>query len=937
MAKKIIIIGFLILIPALGYFSFISTSKSELSQKNSSSPYLAKMSKRSYAIRNADYEFMQLRDPATNSMPANIISQEINFSKKIPVKKTPKGQTWDWRGPANIGGRMLCMAFDVDDENTILAGSASGGMWKSTDQGQDWKKTTPPNVVQSAACVAQDTRPGKHHIWYYGTGELLSTTDRKVCTNVRTIGIGNGIFKSTDSGETWQSLNSTTGGSAAGLQEVFQGIWKIATDPVTMNKDIVYAACYGAIMRSEDGGTTWTLTLGDIDNKSFATDLVITSDGVIYAVLSTYCWSVLRPEKAGVWRSVDGINWDNITPANFPVDTRVMKLSLAKSNENILYLITESQADNFEPLNGFANSNITFWKYTWDDVNNSGVWEDRTQNIPGGGDGNVTSLPYAFVVYGGYSIDMNVKSDDENVVFIGGMNFYRSTNGFADSLQTTFMGGYPYDMDSLHQLHPDQHHIDFLPSDPNIMFLTNDGGVYRIDDCLSNSPYWYRLNNNLITTQFYSVCVDHATAGDDYVLGGLQDNNWYYTPTSDVAEFWLDIDIIYDGFTVAIADSLEYSIIAAYSGNIWTTRFDQQYYTKDIYYQLPDTLLTHYDSILGSNEIFPFYQNFVLDPNNETFYLPTKRSIWRKEDMKAASKDSTLRNTGWEHLSNVDVGEAAIISAISVSKIPGNRLYFGTSLGRVYKLDNANTGNPVPVDITPPSFPMSAFVAGIDIDPDDADNVIIAFSNYNVQSLFHTNDGGLTWTAQGGNLEEFPDGTGSGPSVRWVQKLNYQNDYIYFVGTSVGLYSTTKLNGDSTIWEKEGAASIGSVIVSMIAARQSDGFIAIATHGNGVYSTYYSPSIGIDEINTHNKISFNTYPNPSSGLLNIECNIERTAVINIGIYNSKGQFVRSLIENKAYRTGFTESFDLGDLPDGLYYVSLKAGNQTRLNKLLVIR
>jgi len=896
------------------------------------------MPKRGYAVMNADFEFMKIRDPFSNSIPSNIKSNELKFASKLPVKASHKGQIWDWRGPANIGGRMLCMAFDIDDENTILAGSASGGMWKSTDQGQDWQKKTPPNVAQTAACVVQDIRPGKHHIWYYGTGELLSSTDRKVSTTVRTIGIGDGIFKSTDSGETWQHLSSTSTGSPAALQEVFQGVWKIATDPVTMNKDIVYAACYGAIMRSEDGGNTWTMTLGDIVNKSFATDLVITSDGVIYVALSSFSLSILRPEKCGIWRSEDGINWTKISPQNFPIDTRVMKMALAKSNENILYLITESQADIFEPLNGFANSNITFWKYTWNDTANTGVWEERTENIPGGGDGTILSFPYSFVVYGGYSICINIKPDDEDVVFIGGMNSYRSTNGFSDSLHTAFVGGYPFDMDSLHQLHPDQHHIEFLPSDANVMFMGNDGGIYRIDSCLSNSPYWYRLNNNLITTQFYSVTVDHGMAGDNYVLGGLQDNNWYYTPTDNVAEFWLDIDICYDGFDVAIADSLDYAVISAYSGNIWTCLFDSMFHTTDIAFQLPDTLLSQFDPILGSNPLFPFYQNFVLDPNNVTFYLPTKRSIWRKEDMKAASKDSTLRNTGWEHLSNVDVGEASSISAISVSTNPPNRLYYGTNIGRVYKIENANAGNPVPVDITPISFPMNAFVACIDVDPDDADNVMLAFSNYNVQSLFHTDDGGQTWTAQGGNLEEFPNGTGSGPSIRWVEKLNHQNNYSYFAGTSIGLYSTTLLNGDLTIWEKEGDASVGSVIVSMIEARQSDGFIAIATHGNGVYSTYYTPTSAVEEEDQPNyKISFSTYPNPCSGKLSIDVNMIQSGDMEIKIFNSTGSLIRKLVNHNVYRGHYSASFNIEDLPDGLYYIVLKSKDNTAANKLLLLK
>ncbi|MCX6286164.1 MAG: hypothetical protein NTY96_03540, partial [Bacteroidetes bacterium] len=150
-------------------------------------------------------------------------------------------------------GNMLCIAVDVDNENHLLAGSASGGMWESNTEGNLWHKVTAPDAEQSATCVAQDRRTGKHHTWYYGSGELLSTTNRNVSTSVRTVGLGNGIFKSTDNGSSWQALPSTQGGQPGVLKDVFQGVWRIVTDPVTMNKDVVYAACYGAIMRSENG------------------------------------------------------------------------------------------------------------------------------------------------------------------------------------------------------------------------------------------------------------------------------------------------------------------------------------------------------------------------------------------------------------------------------------------------------------------------------------------------------------------------------------------------------------------------------------------------------------------------------------------------------------------------------------------------------------
>lgn len=889
----------------------------------------------------ADHHFNMLHDPLMGEIPPGIRGRELAYVKTLPSYDTAGGQSWTWRGPGNIGGRMLCIAVDLENENHLLAGSASGGMWESADQGQNWHKTTAPDAEQSATCVAQDSRQGKRNIWYYGTGEMLSTTNRNISTNARTLGIGNGIFKSTDNGASWQPLASTQEGSPAALTEIFQGVWRIVTDPVTQDKDVVYAACYGAIMRSADGGASWEVVLGDLENKSFCTDLAITSTGTLYAALSSFCFSIEPPEKAGIWRSVDGLNWEKITPNGFPTDNRVTRLALAPSNEQVLYVFTESQHPDLNPFNGYANSLNTFWKMSWNETADTAIWENRTQGIPGHGSGSINDFPFAMVIYGGYCFTMGVHPENENIVFMGGMNVYRSDNGFADSLHSTYIGGYPYDMDSLHQLHPDQHGIAFLPSNPQVMFLSNDGGIYRTDDCLADSAqmFWNRLNNQLTTTQFYSVAIDHGPVHDDWILGGLQDNNWYYTVTNDPGAFWFDINICYDGFATAVARNWEYSVISAYSGNIWTNRFNAEMHTMDIFPQLPDTLLKYYDPVMGSNSLFPFYQNMALDPvTNEVFYLPTITSIWRKANLKAAAYDTSLRNAGWSHLSHVDVGSASELSFLAVSVYPPNRLYYGSSLGKVYRLDNAHTGNPVPIDITAPAFPEHAFVSYIDVDPDNADHVLVTFSNYGVISLFQTTDGGVTWTAVAGNLEEHPDGSGDGPSIRCVKKLVHQGKTIYLAGSSCGLFSTRVLNGDSTVWIKEGANSIGNVIVDDIDVRQNDGFMAIATHGNGVYSGYFDPAASIEEGKRSERFTIgNPYPIPASDKIQVTVQARQPLRLDARLVSLTGEMVAIFGESWLDGGEQTLSFPVAGLSSGSYLLVVSDGSAEISKKVVVLR
>jgi len=233
MKKSAFFLTMIVLLVGLSYvcFNHFRTSVNKEIIAEQIPDGLERFVKGEMALYNAQYEFEKTRNPLTNEIPDNIKANELAFASTIPKRDASgRSQFWESRGPAFVGGRMLCIAFDMEDENIILAGSASGGMWRTRDAGNIWYKVTPPNVEQSATALSQDIREGKRQTWYYGTGEILSTTERNVSTNVRTIGVGNGIFKSTDNGETWQHLTSTAGGQQGKLDKVFQGVWRIVTD-----------------------------------------------------------------------------------------------------------------------------------------------------------------------------------------------------------------------------------------------------------------------------------------------------------------------------------------------------------------------------------------------------------------------------------------------------------------------------------------------------------------------------------------------------------------------------------------------------------------------------------------------------------------------------------------------------------------------------------
>jgi len=305
--------------------------------------------------------------------------------------------------------------------------------------------------------------------------------------------------------------------------------------------------------------------------------------------------------------------------------------------------------------------------------------------------------------------------------------------------------------------------------------------------------------------------------------------------------------------------------------------------------------------------------------------------------MAAAAYDTNQLNTGWTELTNVELGYQDFILAITVSKVPANRVYFGTYTGKVFRIDQAHTGNPVAVNITGTGFPANGFVACIETDPANADNCFVVFSNYNVQSIFHSSDGGMNWEPVGGNLEENQDGSGNGPSIRWLKMLSYQGFTIYFAGTSTGLFSTTELNGAQTIWQQESPDLIGRSIVDMIDARSTDGWVLVATQGNGIFSTYFQPTGTGDQHATSRLRLEQNYPNPAMTETHIKFTVPRNEHVQIILYNQAGQQVKVLLDQIIQPGDHVISFSAALLPNGIYFYALNSSDGNVIRKMIVAK
>jgi hypothetical protein len=213
------------------------------------------------------------------------------------------------------------------------------------------------------------------------------------------------------------------------------------------------------------------------------------------------------------------------------------------------------------------------------------------------------------------------------------------------------------------------------------------------------------------------------------------------------------------------------------------------------------------------------------------------------------------------------------------------------------------------------------------IDPDSVNNVLICYSNYNLNSLFFTRDGGNSWYLVGGNLEGTDNSTGGNPSIRSVNILVGKNGKrTYFAGTSIGLFSTDSLvlgtagSTNKTVWTQESIDKIGANVVTDIKVRNSDGYVVVATHGNGVFESYYTGNTPPPPFLQDANVSI--YPNPSRNEINYTFTTSITDQLRADIFDLQGRRITTLL-NSTYNPGtYTIKSSTSSLANGHYLISL---------------
>lgn len=778
-----------------------------------------------------EYEFNMLKNPATGTIPEGTREMELAqarevYARQLETSRIEVVNPYVFQGPNNLGGRTRTIAYDVRFNGTsnqiILAGGVSGGVYKSTDNGATWVRKSPTGEHFSCTSIAQDPRPGFQDTWYYGVGEASGNS----ANGSGAFYAGNGVYKSTDNGETWTRLASSNTSALETFSVAQDFISKVIVDPTDGN---VYIACPATIRRSIDGGTTWTTVLsGALANTGQFTDIVVTSTGRLYAAFGGSNTAAVD----GVWTSPAGPTsgdvgaWTQIAGAgaggsptgwNAEGSYGRVVLGIAPSSENLVYALYYSATSPACPA-GATEAEL----FRWD--NTGSTWTDLSATLPDEAGCLLGNDPFA--VQGGYDLVVAVKPDDPSTLFIGGTNSYRSTDA---GLTWTRVGGYASSASySLYtNSHPDVHCFAFQPGSPLIMLCGDDGGIQRTTDDLAATVAWTQINTGYRTYQYYYVDID-PRVGNSKVMGGAQDNG----STRNISGTGTSFEMAWggDGVSVGLTDLIagtQYEYVGSQSGFINR--------------RTAGSALGFGTGITptGEGNTGLFVTLFKLDPDNtERLYYANDNSLYR------TTSASTVTSATWTSMTGVAtaVGAANDITALAPSRgtysAATSSLFFGTSNGRVYRLDDPTgvAAATAPVDITG-AFPAGN-ISSIAVNPRNDDTIIVTLSNYgitgNVWWTGNANSATPTWT----NVE----GALTLPSFRSsaIHAVPGSAEVQYYVGTSVGLYRSGSGFPTTPGWTQEGPSEMGNAVITSLSFRPSDANLLVGTHGYGMWKTALS-------------------------------------------------------------------------------------------------
>jgi PKD repeat protein len=736
---------------------------------------IKKLSKRDRPDLAALQDFEMTEDPKLGYPPIQRKITAYNYAKRLlrlkERQKAISGVEWTERGPNNIAGRTRAIMFDPNDatKKKVWAGSVAGGLWINNDITSPTSSWTAIDHFMANLSISTITYdPQNTNTFYLGTG--LGFTSR-----IR----GAGIWKSTDGGTNWSQISSTNTSDFYYVQKI----------TVTSTSTVLASTSTG-LMRSTNGGTSWTNVL-----PGFSADVELASDNNLFA----------SDRDGKIYKSTDdGVNWTDVTPKSG--GTRV-EMAIAPSNPNIIYAVADGgSGDNdvawfVKSTNGGANwTDVEIPKYRDAQGNEQNAHFTRGQ---------------AF-----FDLILSVHPTNPNIVFAGGIDVNRSTDGGKTWARMTNWIGVLEDS----YAHADQHGMMFRPGYNNELLISTDGGVFLSQDVTATSPTFFERNKDYNVTTFYSVTMKNEK-NSNYIIAGAQDNGSLRTTDLGIGA----------GYEVTGGDGA-YCFIDQDNSDIQITSY---VYNS---YRLSQDGGKSFKSISDETSKGRFINPTEYDSNTDILYAAGGLNEMTR--IKNVSGTPGSLETLTLSMDNRQ------ITHIKASPHTANRLFVGVRIsggeGKIYRIDDAHTSTPTVTEITGSySGSHGGWVSSIDVGASD-NQLLATFSNYGVNSVYETTNGGTNWTNKNGNLPDMP--------VRWGL-YNPNNRAEVLLATEVGVWSTDDLSAATPEWAPTNTG-LANVRCDMLTYRSSDGMVAVATFGRGVFTSNIFSTITSADFSTRQTVAY---------------------------------------------------------------------------------
>ncbi len=713
-------------------------------------------------------------NPKTGEFPEKSAWEVWQEYKKTHNVKSVGG-TWVSRGDAYLDpidggsiqesgtGRLNCAHFDPNDDNHFWVGAPAGGLWETTDGGNTWTCLTDNNPVLGVSDIAipPDYDKNTNPTIYIATGDRDAGDDPSI-----------GVLKTTDGGATWTQTGLTFEAKSGAR------IGRIIINP--NNKDIIWAATSLGLYKSTDAGDTWTFVQGGnfIDMELIPGS---TSSGAGTLIATTYGWT---PK---VYRSTDGGDtWTNTwtaTSNEFRCDVAV-----TPANTNVVYIITADGSNNMALYGLYKSTDqgVTFTLvFSGSSDNNLYGWGENNSASDGG--------------QGWYDVALAVSTTDENLVYVGGVNGFVSTNG---GNSFTLCNEWDSSVGSADVIHADHHNAYFRLSDDRL-FDVNDGGFYYSDNVnLGKSSTWTSITDGLVTGQIYDIGV--AQDNDNEFITGFQDNGTKLVKTNST-----DFDQVIGGDGMCCA--------------INPTDRSIQYGTYAQMRVYKSTNEGGSFSVIRNSGSAAWAGPVEADPQGGEVYIGDDRV-----------KQYSGYSTSWNNLSQ-SLDASDYLRVLAIYNDGTDKMIWTASPNGCWKspLGGGSGSGYTAISGLPPDQ-----VTDIDIDDDDYNHVYVCFGGYDNYNVYETTDGGNTWTDISEGLPPVPCG------AIVINEQNTSQNEVY-VGTDAGIY--VKL-GDAP-WQlfNDGMpfVSITDLEIYYDNANPANTKIYASTYGRGIWSSdcYEPPAL----------------------------------------------------------------------------------------------